>query len=70
MQGACREALDSGYFSPGNGRNSRGARPRGFTIDVNRARAAQRLAAAEFCPGQAKRIAKDPEKRSIARDFD
>src|SRR5277367_2818670 len=47
-----RKSFDGGDVAPGDGGNARGAGARGFAVHVDSAGAAQRLAAAEFCPSE------------------
>jgi len=56
-----RKPFDSGDAAASDSGNARGAGARGFAVHVNSAGTAERLAAAEFCPGESQRVAQNPE---------
>src|SRR6267143_3703335 len=67
MIAVLRQALDGGDFLALHRRYRSDARSRRHTIQVNRARAALRHAAAEFRAGEPELVADDPQQRGIGR---
>src|SRR5882672_11106332 len=64
------DGLDRGDALAGRGRDRRDARAHGLAVDVHRARAAQRHAAAEFRAGHPEHIAQHPQQRRVVVDID
>ena len=70
MAAGSRKAFDGGDVLSGDAGNRGDAGPGCVAIDMDRTRAAQRHAAAEFGAGHVERVAKNPEQRHIGIDVD
>src|SRR5262249_24377068 len=66
----CADRLDRRDFGGTDALDRGDTRAGGSAVDMYRAGAAQRHAAAEFCAGQAEHVAQHPEQRRVAVDID
>src|SRR5438034_1135347 len=65
-----RKPLDAHDFTAGRARNRRHTRTHRFAVEMDRARAAEGHAAAEFCAGELKVFAEHPEQGRVRTDLD
>src|SRR5947208_2160347 len=65
-----RQPFDGGNFSAGDRGQRNAARPRGPLVDVHRASAAKRRAAAELGARQAKLVSQHPKQRHVRTRID
>src|ERR1700722_15593839 len=70
LAGRRAQTLDGGYLFALNGGYRRHARAHGGAVDVHRAGAAQRHAAAELGAGELQVIAERPQQRHVRRDVE
>src|SRR6266496_1143809 len=68
--GGGTDGLDRGDALAGRGGDRRDTRAHRLAVDVDRARAAQRHAAAEFRAGHPEHVAQHPEQRRVVVDID